>query len=91
MKKEYVRSVVQAEFDDLSDGYVIHHIFPGARRKTSEKYGYLYKLRPSVHQLIHDNPNKLLDLMLKRTAQRHFETHYGNRKDFIREFVRSYL
>lgn len=86
-----VRSAVQQEFDDLTDGYCIHHIFPGPDRKKSEKYGYLYKLRPSVHQLIHDNPNKSLDLMLKREAQKHFETHYGTRKDFIREFRRSYL
>lgn len=91
MKKEHVRSTIQSEFNDLQDGYVIHHIFPGSRRKTSEKYGYLYKLRPDVHRLIHDHPNRSLDLMLKREAQRHFETHYGNRKDFIREFGRSYL
>ena len=91
MKKCNVRSVIQSDFDDKTDGYVIHHVFPGSRRKTSEKYGYLYKLIPDVHQMIHDHPNKSLDLMLKREAQRHFESHYGNRDDFIREFGRSYL
>ena len=91
MRKEDVRSSVQSDFDDLGEGYVIHHIFPGSRRKTSEKYGYLYRVRPAIHQFIHDNPNRGIDLMLKQTAQKHFEAHYGNRKDFIREFGRSYL
>ncbi len=91
MRKEYVRSVIQSEFDDLYEGYVIHHIFPGSRRKTSERYGYLYKVRPAVHRLIHNHPNRGIDLMLKQDAQRHFENHYGNRNDFIRVFGRSYL
>ena len=91
MKKEYVRSVVQSDFDDLHEGYIIHHIFPGSRRRTSEKYGYLYKLTPMLHQELHDNPNKSIDLWLKQDAQKHFESHYGTREDFIREFGRSYL
>jgi hypothetical protein len=91
LRKEDVRSSVQSDFDELEEGHVIHHIFPGSRRRLCEKYGYLYRVTPYIHKLIHDYPNDGLDLMLKQTAQRHFETHHGNREDFIREFGRSYL
>lgn len=98
MKKLF--SVLQ---DDLSVCYVskctnvaIHHIFPGnGRRKLCEKYGFIVALRPDYHNMsnysVHALPNYGLDLVLKQTAQRYFEEHYGSRSDFIREFGRSYL
>lgn len=98
MKKLF--SVIQ---DDLSVCYVskstntaIHHIFPGnGRRKLCEKYGFIVALRPDYHNMsnysVHSLPNYGLDLVLKQTAQRYYEEHYGSRRDFIREFGRSYL
>lgn len=69
-----------------------HHIFGGANRKRSEKYGFIAPLRPDLH------PNgfagkdaKEVDLALKTKAQTYYEEHYGTREDFIREFGRNYL
>lgn len=78
-----------------STNYHIHHVFPGSRRKLSEKYGFVVPVAPWLHEFskksIHENPNKGLDLELKQIAQKYFETHYGNREDFIRVFGRNYL
>lgn len=70
-----------------------HHIFGGANRKRSEKYGYVVPLRPDLH------PNgsqagpmrEIIDKCLKRMAQRDYEEKYGSREDFICEFGRNYL
>lgn len=71
-----------------------HHIFGGASRKYSEKFGYVVPLRPDYH------PNGTqateyamteIDLRLKRMAQEHFEEHHGSREEFILYFGRSYL
>ena len=69
-----------------------HHIFGGANRKLSEKYGFVVPLRPDLH------PNGAmatwskqlndLDIFLKRQAQIYYEKHYGTREDFMREFGR---
>ena len=73
----------------------IHHVFPGGRRKLSEKYGFIVPLCPELHNLsnhsVHMNPNKGLDLLLKQTCQEYFEAHIGTREDFISKFNRSYL
>lgn len=70
-----------------------HHIFGGAYRSKSEKYGYVVPLRPDLH------PNgaqagpqrKEIDTALKQMAQRHFEEHHGTREQFRQEFGKSYL
>lgn len=70
-----------------------HHIFGGANRKRSEYYGFVVPLRPDLH------PNganagkdaKEIDLKLKTMAQEYYESHYGTREQFIREFGKSYL
>lgn len=72
----------------------LHHCFAGvANRKLSDKYGYIVPLCPEHHRTgefaVHRNRNA--DLLIKRRAQQHFETHVGNRSDFIRIFGRSYL
>lgn len=69
-----------------------HHIFGGANRKLSEKYGFVVPLRPDLH------PNGAmatwskqlndLDIFLKRQSQIYYEKHYGTREDFRREFGR---
>lgn len=74
----------------------IHHVFPGTgRRKLCEKYGFIIPLGPELHNMsdisVHSNPNRGLDLRLKQECQRYFEGHYGDRKEFISVFGRSYL
>lgn len=70
-----------------------HHIWGGANRKNSEKYGFVLPLRPDLH------PNGAqagknaaeIDLKLKQMAQEYFEEHYGTREDFRRIFGKSVL
>ena len=73
----------------------IHHIFPGARRKQSERCGFVVPLVYYLHEYrkdsVHENPNTGLDLKLKQMAQEYWESHYGNRKAFIATFGKSYL
>ena len=72
-----------------------HHIFAGhGRRKISDKYGYVIPLCWMHHtgaNGIHQAKNRAYDLEWKRYAQKHFEEHYGSRKDFINLFGKSYL
>lgn len=73
----------------------LHHIFPGARRKQSERCGFVVPLVYYLHEFgkdsVHENPNTGLDLKLKQMAQEYWESHYGNRKAFIATFGKSYL
>lgn len=70
-----------------------HHIWGGANRKNSEKYGFVIPLRPDLH------PNGAqagknaaeIDLKLKQMAQEYFEKHCGTREDFRRIFGKSVL
>lgn len=70
-----------------------HHVFNGANRKNSEKYGFILPLRPDWHNMtaysVHIDQR--LDERLKRQAQAYYEAHYGSREDFRREFGKSYL
>lgn len=76
-----------------SSNVAIHHVFNGANRKLSEKYGFLVPLRPDCHNMtpysVH--MNQKFDEQLKRNAQLYYEKHYGNRLDFIKEFGKSYI
>lgn len=71
----------------------IHHVFNGPNRQLSEKYGFLVPLRPDWHNItsysIHIDEE--FDKSLKRKAQVYYETHFGNREDFLKEFGKSYL
>ena len=73
----------------------LHHIFPGSRRKQSERYGFVVPLRYDLHEFgtysVHEKPNDGLDLKLKRMAQEYWESHYGNRQAFIETFGKNYL
>ena len=70
-----------------------HHIFGGANKWLSEKYGFIAPLRPDLHPngVFAGKDAKSVDLALKTKAQTYYEEHYGSREDFIREFGRSYL
>lgn len=72
-----------------------HHIFGGANRKTSEKYGLKVWLCHQHHnENIPNDPgvhfNKTLMLQLRQEAQARFETVYSRDK-FMQEFGRCYL
>lgn len=87
--------------DDLEHCYIcksnvvaIHHVYGGANRKKSEKYGFLLPLHPRWHTESNDaihRGNRELDLRLKRLAQTYYEENIGSRVDFIIEFGKSWL
>ena len=68
----------------------LHHIFGGRNRQTSDRLGMTVYLCRLHHRDVHDHPNRGLDIILKRDAQREFEkTH--TREEFIKLFGKSYL
>ena len=70
-----------------------HHIFGGSNRKNSEIRGFIAPLRPDLHPngVFADKDAKAIDMRLKTMAQEYYETHYGTRDDFRKEFVKSYI
>lgn len=71
-----------------------HHIFGGANKKLSEKYGYVIPLIPQMHPNgVHYDRKRYpgMDMKLKQMAQMHYERNIGSRSDFIREFGKSWL
>ena len=70
-----------------------HHVFGGANKALSEKYGYIAPLRYDLHP---NGANRgadagLIDITLKQKCQRHYEANIGTREQFIKEFGKSYL
>lgn len=69
-----------------------HHIFGGANRKNSEKYGLKVYLCPLCHNVgkgaVHNNAEKML--RLRRIGQQAFE-QTRTREEFMRIFGRNYL
>lgn len=70
-----------------------HHIFGGSNRNNSEIRGFIAPLRPDLHPngVFAGKDAKAIDLRLKTMAQEYYESHYGTREQFIKEFGRSYL
>lgn len=71
-----------------------HHIFGGAYRDKSEKYGLTVYLCHDCHNEppdgVHHNRNKME--LLRRLGQRKAMQENGwSEKDFIREFGKNYL
>ena len=69
-----------------------HHIFQGAYRKKSEKYGFVVDLchdhhNEPPHGVHHNRANNLI---LKKMAQEQFE-QTGTREEFRKLFGKSYL
>ena len=89
-------SIIQKERKCFLCGKVtpleMHHIFGGANRKKSERYG----LKVYLCHWCHNEPpagvhfNRENDLILKQTAQRVFERDH-TREQFMEEFGRNYL
>ena len=71
----------------------MHHVIGGtANRRISDKYKYVIPLCVEHHtggNGIHRNRG--LDLYWTELAQEHYERHIGSRRDFIKEFGKSYL
>jgi hypothetical protein len=93
-----MESIIQKEKQCLVCGTTYnlhsHHIFGGtSNRKQSEKYGLKVWLCAYHHNMSNEGVhfNKHLDNHLKQMGQRHFETRYGNREEFIKVFGKSYL
>lgn len=72
-----------------------HHVFGGANRERSEKYGFVVPLRPDLHpngvRFKRTVANLQIDGYLKAECQKWYEGHVGTREEFIREFGKSYL
>lgn len=93
-----MKSVLQTEKECFVCGTTYnvqdHHIFFGKpNRQLSEKRGLKVFLCVHHHtgsnEAVHNN--RVLDLSLKRMAQKYYEEHYGTREDFIAEFGRNYI
>lgn len=70
----------------------VHHVTFGAKKKFSDKYGYLLPLCYEHHEgMAGPHRNREVDLIYKRLAQAHYEAHIGTREDFIRETGKSYI
>lgn len=70
-----------------------HHIFGGADRKRSERYGFIAPLHASVHpngaRLTASNWAEL-DHWLKRKCQEYFIANIGSRAEWYVQFGRFY-
>jgi len=94
------KSVIQEErkcyFCGRLTGLHRHHcLYGSSNRRNAERRGFVVYLCHEHHttgaEAIHRNPNGALDIFLKKTCQAYYESHYGTREDFIREFGRNYL
>ena len=78
-----------------SDPLDKHHIFEGALRNKSEKYGLTVYLHHNKCHIFGENSahvNAKVNRRLKQIAQREAMAHYGwTEEDFRREFYKNYL
>lgn len=66
-----------------------HHVFGGAKKGVSEKYGFLIKTHKfPCHRKIHDHYQ--IELKLKVECQHIYEECIGSEEEFIKEFGQSY-
>lgn len=92
-----MNSIMQTEKECYISGRIDwleeHHIFGGANRKNSEKYG----LKVYLNHHWHNEPpngahhNKALMDKLHHAGQEAFERVHGTRQEFIKIFGRNYL
>lgn len=70
----------------------MHHIYPGANRKWSEKYGCWVYLCAPHHNMSNKgvHSDRKLDLRLKKECQQAFEKEHS-RDEFMRIFGRNWL
>lgn len=99
-----MKSIMQENWDEcflcgrnrLADpcGLEEHHVFGGANRKKSEKYGLkIHICGDRCHRngagAVHKD--KIVNMGIKAAAQRAFEMVHGTREDFMREFGKNYV
>lgn len=92
MNKSIMQDKKECYFTGRTTGLHKHHVFGGANRRLSEKYGCWVYLIPELHNMSDEGVHfdRELDLSLKRECQRRFEKIYGHEK-FMQVFGRSYL
>lgn len=66
-----------------------HHVYPGCRRKASDKWGCWVWLSHDVHMAAHERQPELLR-QLQQECQERFEELYGHEK-FMQVFGKNYL
>lgn len=92
-----MKTVLQSEKECIVCGTTLnlhlHHVFFGSRRKLSDKRGLTVYLCARHHNMSNEgvHHNRILDLKLKKFAQKYYEDNYGTREDFIKEFGKNYL
>lgn len=73
----------------------VHHcIYGRGQRALSDKFGLIVPLCAEHHRGqtgVHLNPNKGLDLHLKKLAQEKFEAKFGANMSFREVFRKSYI
>lgn len=78
----------------IYNGLEAHHVFGGANRKNSEKYGLkVYLHGSSCHRDGKDSAHqsKATRMMLQAIAQKRFEKTHGGREEFVEIFGKNYL
>ena len=91
------KSIMQSEkicyLSGRTDWLEKHHLYQGANRKLSEKYGLWVYLNHYWHNEppngVHFNKENME--RLHKEGQRAFEMIHGTREDFVRIFGRSWL
>ena len=82
---------MNSNFEPLDE----HHVFGGANRKKSEKYGLKVYLHHSSCHIFGKNSvhvNAKVDRAIKRIAQKRAMKHYGwTTEEFIKIFGKNYL
>ena len=93
-----MESVIQSEKECYVCGTTLnlhsHHCLYGvSNRKQAERRGLKVWLCAYHHNMSNEGVhfNKSLDIRLKTMAQEYYESHYGTREQFVREFGRNYL
>lgn len=93
MGKSIMQTEKECYFSKTTTNLHKHHIFGGANRKHSEKWGCWVYLNAQFHNgnspyAVHRH--RETDLKLKRKCQQEFERRYGHEM-FMKVFGKSYL
>lgn len=69
-----------------------HHVFGSYNRKKSTEYKYIIPLCEEHHTGTNGvHRNRQMDIHFKQMAQRHYEKNHGSRRQFIKEFGKSWI
>lgn len=71
-----------------------HHVYGGANKKLSERYGFIAPLRYDLHPNgVRADKNKAydIDIKLKKMCQQYWLDHYGTKQEFIDVFQKKWL